>query len=372
MTISDDVRRERKKLAVWIRLDNFLVRKLKQQEAMEKAAAAKKEAALKKMAAEKAARKKVAKTVMPAWIEKFHRLLQKEAGEKQAYFPYLPSSDREERSWPEAVADTGLATGTGLGIYAARNYPLRFFDFGEPLHSGNIEKLRPFAEGAGQWLGSKGIPHTIVPNRLAPSVPAWRTNSAATTDTTMSLARRLSVKSELLHGVRPGETLEERLIRLNAKYPRGNRIKVDTTSPAVLYHEAGHLANEQTLQKVLGKGIKNRRVVRTLLGLTSAITRSYLPYAGGTAAVLAALSADKDSAAGRYAWIAPWLGYAPKLAGEASASIRGLNALKKLHGPRIALKGLPGLGAAFGSYVAAPLGMSVGAYLTNRWKPNQS
>ena len=90
---------------------------------------------------------------------------------------------------------------------------------------------------------------------------------------------------------------------------------------------------------------------------------------GGAAGLLASSIADKDSAWGQNAWMLPLVSSTPLLASEASASARALHHLSKIKGNAFARKGIPGLAAALGTYAAAPAGMSLSAYLMNRFKP---
>jgi hypothetical protein len=144
--------------------------------------------------------------------------------------------------------------------------------------------------------------------------------------------------------------------------PMGQHIVVNPHSTlSTLAHEAGHATGS-----------------RALLGRPYAWGRAYgtvaLPAIGvGAATVLedTSLTANKEEAEKRLKWarVAPLLAsipYAPVLAEEARASIRGVNMIRGLEGGGAAAKASLELLPAFGTYAAATAGPLTAAYLAHR------
>ena len=115
------------------------------------------------------------------------------------------------------------------------------------------------------------------------------------------------------------------------------------TSPGMVAHETGHIKNYENLRKLK---IDPRTAI--LLGRVAA------PLAGLAGAAYKLKDRDSDTISN--AWKPIALGFTPTLVDEGAASVRGLNSVRKLLGSKAALKELPKLLAAFGTYASIPLG----------------
>lgn len=197
----------------------------------------------------------------------------------------------------------------------------------------------------GSWLRRKGIrptvrQHSALGHLVGPHAVSGRTAAK-------------SLNSEL------------RRMGLPADY-KPDTIVNPWSHAGVMSHEAGHIANFHDKKRLLNFFMRNDgKADASLLGLQT-ISRGVLPKWSPIAGIGLAALGSKEM--GRYAWALPLLGAAPLVGEEGLASLRGLNEIRRTRGMGAALAASPALGKALLTYASLPAGMSLAAYLVNRWK----
>ena len=136
----------------------------------------------------------------------------------------------------------------------------------------------------------------------------------------------------------------------------------------IMAHEAGHIANFHDKKRLLNFFLRNDAASDAALSNLGQLTRGDMPFYSQASGVGLAALASKDL--GRHAWALPLLGSAPLIGEEALASLRGLNEIRQQRGLGAAISATPALAKALATYAAMPAGMSLAAYLINRWKPD--
>jgi hypothetical protein len=158
---------------------------------------------------------------------------------------------------------------------------------------------------------------------------------------------------------------EEHWDKLMPKYqlmnPEESYIFTDRNKPGILEHEAGHLLNGKLLQNMFGtKGELISRVMSSAL----------IPVAAGITGAVIARASPQASAEGMAAALIPLAGGIPNMTGEAVASLRGLNMIRKRKGLKAAIKASPRLAWALGTY-SLPHVLSSAAVLLSNLAPRR-
>jgi hypothetical protein len=304
----------------------------------------------------------------------------------------FPSWNRQTRNWPTALSDTLLAGAAGYGLSRGLKQWAKDIE-GPLLTQQSLPEMLPALDEAQRWLGEKGMDfYAVHPGDGLKLTPGeWLANSSSNSlpaDWAKHLRRDLA---KIRYGEDTVLTPKQQQALLE-DIPDRNRIFLKSQHPDVLFHEAGHLTNHQTLKSILGRFTKNpvkiNEAILTINNNRKLLEPVLLPSKRkirpvslvGGAGIASAILAPKDSLAGQYAWTAPLVATAPTLVGEASASIRGLNRLSRPKGPYrshpslgpvAALKGIPRMTKALGHYAAVPAGLALAAYMINRLKPKQ-
>ena len=263
------------------------------------------------------------------------------------------TADERERGWLGAARDNALALGagsvTGSAGGLAANLGLGAFHTDKTLNS-NYRHQKIIRD----WLK----PKNITPNFIT-EAPKNRVE-------------------KLFHGFTTGGAYAVPGNMGSAIGVPSNTIFSARKTPAALYHEAGHLANYNSIQSRLASKYGPEKAHK----LTESFYKLTRPGKGFTTipsaaskgslglALAAPLFADKDSPLATASMLAPWVGAAPMIAEEGIASVRGLNALRRVDGLAAALRRVPRLGGALASYASLPAGISLSAYLMNRWRPD--
>lgn len=136
--------------------------------------------------------------------------------------------------------------------------------------------------------------------------------------------------------------------------------------PGVMMHEGGHIANFHDQKNALRFFLRNDDKADAAVSGLSQYARGVMPFYSQAAGVGLAALGSKEF--GRHAWAIPLLGAAPLVGEEGLASLRGLNEIRRQRGMGAALSATPGLLKALSTYAAMPAGMSLAAYLINRFK----
>jgi len=260
---------------------------------------------------------------------------------------WVPSFNQQDRGWGGAIRDTGLALGAGglVNHFGKQQLEPRLKRVLNPIKSifpsvtrSNIAQARESRQLAQQFFKDHNI------------------------DAKMNIGTRIPVTPKSDRGLW-GQLVRNALRGGNAAFlPSENgpyRAFTTSKSPYVALHEAGHIANADSLAKRVGR--KNAlRMLTAGRGLSSV---------GALAGLGSAGFAEKDSWLNRNAWWMPIAGAAPLLADEALASKRGLDYLKKIRGAQFARKGIPGMAAALGTYALLPAGSALSAYTLSKLKP---
>jgi len=235
----------------------------------------------------------------------------------------------KERGWLGAARDNAIAVGGAGTACIGTDKLVSRYGLGPMLTDKTTETLKPHQQIIEKWLGKKGIKPTFF---VGP-----------------------------LHKMPPG--IQETSRRNGGAFANarmGNVIHSSRSSPGTLMHEAGHLANYNTLRRMFGHTTALRimllRVPLALLGAATGL---------GAGAV-----AGKDTPAGENTWVIPLAAGTPLVAEEATATLRGMNALRRAQGLKAALKHSRAPLAGLATYAMLPLSTSVASSLMNRWKPD--
>ena len=258
-------------------------------------------------------------------------------------------------------------------ITKAKTASFQDFILGPKITADNPNVLKEYEDLASRWLNKRGIKHEIktpfnlktqqIKDTLSAQGP-FAMPDVLVSDQRKSLSRGYKRALEMLRKQMPDMDLSythDRLadIRNDLRLGRGY-IFTDRKAPEFLMHEAGHLANTDTIKKLIG-GKNTRLFART-------IRNPSLLLGSGLAAGAANYVAPHGSTVDQYAWTLPWAASAPMLTGEAAASVRGLNALRKAKGLGAALKGATRLGGAFSTYLGGTALLSLPALMAHRTK----
>ena len=196
-----------------------------------------------------------------------------------------------------------------------------------PLTRHNVAQARDARNLASQYLTKKNIPHKV---------------NIGTSATIKDIPKELNPKPGQQMSIGQGNA---GVIPWSGKSPeQPYRVFLASPKPEIALHETGHVANMSDLTKLIGyKGRVGAYAARGVASRGSNI--------GGIAT---SAVTDPEGALGQNAWMIPALGALPLLGEEALASARGLNYLRQARGRGTALRAVPRMFGALGTYFAPP------------------
>jgi len=244
----------------------------------------------------------------------------------------------KERGWLGAARDNAIAIGGARVACKGTKHVVSKYGFGRMLTDESTESLKSHTKIIEDWLRKKGIEPKIMVGPQHKMMPDVR-------DLSRSLCGAFATPGPWISSI--------------AGVPE-DTIHSSRQSPGILMHEAGHVANYHGLRRMFGHN-------PAAIGMMS---RTPLARLGALAGVGLGAVAGKDTSAGENAWKIPLVLGTPLVAEEATATLRGLNALRRIQGLKVALRHAPRPLVGLAAYGMLPLSTSVAASLMNRWKPD--